>query len=365
MLAPRATVRGPLPKLTPLLVDALGLLGCEVELLPWGRKVEGERLPAKLAGRVRDLADARTAVIRGGYSVVVVTTAHDWLTLARDLALLRTLPRDRVVILQFHGSQSTRLVAGGSHLFKRVTKALLARADGVLVLSRQEQEEWQEFSPASQVLVVRNVRPALPVDVEPSLNRDGRPIVLSVARLLASKGVLDLVRALPLVQRDVHCRLVLAGDGPDAVRIRALVEELGVADSVELSGYLGDTELARLYRSADVFALPTFHPEGFPTVILEAMAAGLPIVTTRSRGAADYLVEGGNALFVPAHDPQALSVALIRLLGDDELRREMGAANREKVSEFDPGPVADEYLDALERIVAAVGTREAARPHGI
>jgi hypothetical protein len=65
MLAPRAIVQGPLPKHTPLLVEGLRSLGCEVELLPWGRRVEGERLPAKLLGRVRDVADARRAVIRG------------------------------------------------------------------------------------------------------------------------------------------------------------------------------------------------------------------------------------------------------------------------------------------------------------
>jgi glycosyltransferase involved in cell wall biosynthesis len=96
--------------------------------------------------------------------------------------------------------------------------------------------------------------------------------------------------------------------------------------------------------------LPTSLPEGFPTAILEAMSAGLPLVTTASRGPADHLVDGQNALFVPAHDPPALARALIRLLRDDRLRREMGDANREKVREFDPDVVAVEYRTALERI---------------
>ena len=128
---------------------------------------------------------------------------------------------------------------------------------------------------------------------------------------------------------------------------------LGVDDSVELAGYLEGEKLARLYSTADVFALPTSWYEGFPTVILEAMAAGLPIVTTRSRGPADHLIEGQHALFVPPGSPQELASALKRLLVDSELRTRMADANREKVREFDPDIVAAEYFLALKQIVAA------------
>jgi glycosyltransferase involved in cell wall biosynthesis len=351
MLAPRMTVQGPLPKHTPLLMEGLRRLGCEVELLPWGRRVEGERFAAKVLGRVRDTAGARRAIVRGGFPVVVVNTAHDWLTLTRDIVLLRSLPRDRLIVVQFHGSQSPRLVAPGSRLFKLATKALLAVADGVLVLSREEQAEWEKFSPRSRVFVVRNVRPPLP-DGSPGqkLRRDGRLTILCVARLLAGKGVFELVEALPFVQRETPCRLVFVGNGPEAGRIRALSENLGVSDSVEFTGYLEGRDLASFYRDADVFALPTSMPEGFPTAILEAMAAGLPIVTTGARGPADHLVEGRNALFVAPHDVGALTVALTRLLGDDHLRSEIGDANRVKVREFDRDSVAGEYLGVLKQI---------------
>jgi glycosyltransferase involved in cell wall biosynthesis len=160
------------------------------------------------------------------------------------------------------------------------------------------------------------------------------------------------VRALPIILREGPCRLVLAGDGPEAGRIRALADNLGVSDSVEFRGYVSGPELETLYRGADVFALPTSLPEGFPTAILEAMAAGLPVVTTKSRGPADHLAEGEHALFVPSDDPVQLAAALTRILADAELRRQMGKANREKVREFDPDVVADEYLTAVEEIVA-------------
>jgi glycosyltransferase involved in cell wall biosynthesis len=354
MLAPRASVRGPLPKHTPLLVEALRRLGCEVELFPWGRRVEGERLRSKFLGRARDAASVRRSVLRRRPDVVVVKTAHDWRTLLRDYVLLRILPRETVVVLQFHGSQSARLVSPGSRAFKRATAAVLSRADGILVLSREERADWKEFSRDVRAYAVRNPRPLLPESPAVARNQNHLPkTILCVARLMRSKGVFELVRALPLVQKTVPSRLVLAGDGPEQASVRALAAELGVGDSVDLPGYVEGTALARLYGAADVFALPTTHDEGFPTVILEAMAAGLPIVTTASRGPADHLVPERHALFVPPHDPTALATSLTRVLMDTDLERRLGDANREKVREFDADPVAREYLAALEEIARA------------
>ena len=350
MLAPRLNVRGPLPKHTPLLVDALRGLGCDVELLPWGRRSEAETLPQKLLSRARDVVDARRAVARGRFPVVVVKTGHDWLTLARDVALVHVLPRSCAVIMQFHGSQSTRLVAPGSRAFKLATKLLLARAAGVLVLSQEERAQWTRFAPDAHVQVVRNPLPPLGfADVQRS--GEGPRTILCVARLIPRKGVSVLVRALPLVQRDLPCRLMIAGEGSEEASIRALASDLGVEDSVTLAGYLEGAELAGLYEAADVFALPTTHDEGFPTVILEAMSAGLPVVTTPSRGAADHLEEGINVLFAAAGDLEGLVECLVRILSDADLASRLGEANRDKVREFEAENVASEYLGALEEIV--------------
>ena len=355
MLAPRPNVQGPLPKHTPLLVEGLRELGCEVELLPWGRRQEGERMPAKLLGRARDVLAARRAIVERGFPVVVVKTAHDWNTLVRDIVLTRILPADREIVVQFHGSQSPRLVAPGSRLFKWATRALLARTKGVLVLSRGERSEWVAFRPQTRVLVVRNVRPDLPeaAELEDTPVDRGAPEILCVSRLLAGKGVLELVRALALVLPTTPCRLVIVGDGEEAESLRSLSDELDVREFVDFPGYLGGVDLAQRYRAASIFALPTALPEGLPTVLLEALAAGLPIVTTPSRGAADHLVEGENALFVPPHDPPALAAALVELLGNAGLRAAMSTANRIRSREFDAAPVSREYLSALTEIVDA------------
>lgn len=313
---------------------------------------------AKALGRARDVAAIRRAVVRGRFSVVFVNTGHDWSTLTRDVALLSALPRRSVSVLQFHGSQSGRLVAPGSRAFKLATATLLARADGLLVLSQEECAQLRHFKPSSRVFVVRYPRQEWSdVPGPPSMGADERKVILGVSRLIESKGIFELVQALPLVQEVVPSRLVLAGDGPERARIRALVTELGLTESVELTGYVEGAALARLYASAAVFALPTTHDEGFPTVILEAMAAGLPIVTTRTRGPVDHLVEGTHVFFTPPRDPHALAEQLIRILADSDLGTRLGEANRLKVQEFDAEQVAKEYLSAFEAIARNARSR--------
>ena len=354
MLAPRPTAKGPLPKHTPLLVDALTELGCDVELLPWGQRQEDEGLLAKTIGRARDVLEARRRIARSQADTVVVKTAHDWLTLARDVPLVLSLRSGPLVVVQFHGSQSRRLVDRGSRAFKAMTRLLLGRTDGVLVLSHEEQREWLAFRRQTPVVVVRNVRPALAATLADGPAADPRtPTVLCVSRLIEAKGVFDLVRALAILRRETHCRLALVGDGPERDRLLELAREENVSEWVEVAGYADDRRLEQLYRAATVFALPTSHPEGFPTVILEAMGAGLPVVTTAVRGAADHLVAGENALFVEPRDPAGLAAAISRLLADPELRDAMGRANRTKVREFAPEPVAHEYLEALGEIRAS------------
>ena len=101
--------------------------------------------------------------------------------------------------------------------------------------------------------------------------------------------------------------------------------------------------------------LPTCWAEGFPTVLAEAMSFGLPIVTTRARGAADHLEPDINALFVPAEDPAAIAAAVARLAARPAEAAAMGAANLEAVAAFAPERVAPEYLAALSGLWAAAG----------
>jgi glycosyltransferase involved in cell wall biosynthesis len=147
----------------------------------------------------------------------------------------------------------------------------------------------------------------------------------------------------------------VVGDGPLASEVLAEVRTLGIEDRVVMLGYLQGPAMEATYAAATVFVLPTWWIEGFPTVIAEAMHAGLPIVTTAMRGMADHLEHETNALFVPPRDPMALAGALLRLLTDHRLRTTMGAANREALGRFSPAIVGREYLAVLQSVAGGGG----------
>ena len=124
-----------------------------------------------------------------------------------------------------------------------------------------------------------------------------------------AKGLYELMDAVHLLRSrhpDLPWHLVIAGEGPDSAPLRALSHELGLDGRVEFPGYVEGDRLDALYRSSSAFVLPSYS-EGFPTVITEAMAAGLPVVATGIRGIVDYLEDGVNALFVEPRDSFGLS----------------------------------------------------------
>jgi len=359
MLGPHPSVKGPIPKHTPLLIQGLEEAGCRVTYLVWGRHSDQEGPVAKTLGRGLDIGKAYRELGRVRYDALVVKTAHYAETLTRDVPLLGAVRgRARLRVIQFHGSNAQRFadMAPGAP-FRSWSGRLLSLAHGSLVLSTEEVETWRRYYPDHPFQVVKN--PYVPV---PALGapREPRPAgapprLLFTGRLLEGKGIFELVEAFAALRRERAVTLTIAGDGPEADALRRRIDELGLAGDVTLAGWLDGDGLARAYREADVFVLPTKLYEGFPTSITEAMQAGLPIVTTRLRGAADHLREGVHAYFPPAGDAEGLRAALARLLDDPERMAAMGKSNRLQIKAFEKETVAREYLEAIAAIGEARG----------
>ena len=351
MLSPHAAIRSPLTKHTPWLIEGLVDLGCRVDHEPWGRRTDDEGFVQKLIGRAADVWRLRRKVREGSFDVLVEKTALDWTSLIRDVIFLALVRRRvSVVVLQFHGGSTEWLVGAGRNGFKFLTRVMLRLCDGVLVLAQAQRDELESFRPGTVVRVVANpfIPPAIPVSRAASSDE---LVVLFASRIMRTKGIFETLEAVASLREAPPFRLVVAGTGPDEDAVARRVEELDLSERVALVGHLSGPELVGAYAEADVFVLPTSHPEGFPTAVTEAMGAGLPLVVTRNRGLVDHLLEGVNALFVPEASPNELAHALETLLRDPQLRGRMGAANRVKVRDFLPGPVAREYCDALMAIV--------------
>jgi glycosyltransferase involved in cell wall biosynthesis len=189
---------------------------------------------------------------------------------------------------------------------------------------------------------------------------EGALRIVSVGRLVRKKGFDVLVDALALLRARGHdVQLVLAGaDGDHGTEIRARIARHGLSGRVRLPGLLAQPELYEAYRRASVFCLPcrvldNGDRDGIPNVLVEAMAAGLPVVTTAVSGIPELVTDGENGLIVRPDDPAALADALARLHADPMLARRLAEAGRATVRErFDGDRLADQLAALFAEAVA-------------
>ncbi|WP_425071656.1 glycosyltransferase [Sagittula sp. S175] len=151
--------------------------------------------------------------------------------------------------------------------------------------------------------------------------------MLFVGRLAGVKGVPVLLRALAALKPDhPDLRLTLIGDGPERAAIDAYARQLDLHHCVTFMGYRSQSEVAEALAQTDLFVLPSFA-EGVPVVLMEALASGVPVVTTRIAGVPE-LVSPAAGTLVPPGDPDALAAAIAETLADPDRRRAMGQAGR-------------------------------------
>ncbi len=152
----------------------------------------------------------------------------------------------------------------------------------------------------------------------------GRPMVFTAARLTAQKAIDVLIAAAALVP---DALFVIAGEGPDRAALEARADALGVASRVRLLGARDD--IAQLLAAADLFVLPSLF-EGLPIAVLEAMAAGKPVVATRVGGTDEVVVDGETGILVPPGNPGRLAAAIRAFIDDPDRARRAGQAGRER-----------------------------------
>lgn len=203
---------------------------------------------------------------------------------------------------------------------------------------------------AVRELIVPNAIPDLDV---PTIKRPRHdtPVILFVGVVRASKGVAVLLEAAGhLKERGISFKLDIVGEAATAEFEReahGITIRYGIEDDVAWRGLLIDSQKDEAYERADIFCFPSFfESETTPIVVMEAMRAGLPVVSTHWRGIAEMVQDGTTGILVPIKDPIAVAGALERLISDEQLRLEMGAEGRRA---YEERFTIDRYRDGIQR----------------
>jgi len=217
----------------------------------------------------------------------------------------------------------------------------MKRADRIIAVSQfTKQDIIDAFGiPESKIAVIHHgVHPedyVLPeeakVKLRSTLGISSQPMILFTGKLAPRKGVDVLLRALPQVLKEVEVKLVLAGSGTQQ-DYQQLAEALGISDKLCFLGRVPDDTLRLLYSSCDLFVLPS-RLEGLGIVILEAMAAGKPVVATNVGGIPELIESGQNGILVEANNEGKLAGAIVKVLSNKSLAQIIGENNMKKARE--------------------------------
>lgn len=249
----------------------------------------------------------------------------------RDAALLRIGKANGLrVITSFHGWNEA-FASAITRTRGAIFRLLYGGADVFTVLAAKHRAQILSWQPNSVVHTERTVVDDRLLEHPVTLATRGSAVrVLFLARVEREKGIFDLIDAVAKARAcGVDLTLSIAGDGSALGAARKMVESIGCGSAVRFLGYLRGEEKASALANHDLYCLPTYHPEGIPVALLEAMAFGLPIAVADSGGIADIFDETKMGALVRPQEPDALADSLIRLANDRNRMEQIASFNRE------------------------------------
>jgi glycosyltransferase involved in cell wall biosynthesis len=344
-LGPALSVRGGISSVEKLIVAQLGRT-IDIRHIATTEDGSGWR---KLRVFFRSWRTLRVALREHEHVVVHIHFASRGSTLRKLVLAWLALDADAPLILHAHGGYFHEFFARLPRVAQRIVERTFRRADCFVVLSSQ----WRHFYtrelriPPERVRVLPN-----PTSLPPVVpNRAGRAQVQFVflGRIGENKGAFVLLKAFAALPAELRqrTRLVFAGDG-EVDKLRSLAAEFG--DAVEVHTWVSSQQRDALLAASDVFILPSYL-EGVPMSLLEAMAAGLPVITTPVGGIPDVVTHEVEGLLVPPRDLHALTVAMRSLIEDESQRLRCGERARERAKAFDVSHYAAELTDIYRSVM--------------
>jgi len=236
---------------------------------------------------------------------------------------------------------------------KKTAKTCLANADAIIALSDNMKNTMQLMSDR-EVVVIPNGIDLTKYDEGQRKQRTHRKTIIYVGRLHAVKGVQYLLEAMSAVHRKVpQAELVIVGDGNERAALETLTDQLGIRECVKFVGMVPHEQVTDWMYNADIFVLPSIS-EGFPLVVLEAMACGLPVVATRVGVLPEIIEDGTNGFVVDAKSPYEIADKLLTIMQSDELYEKMSVNGKKIVEKFSWNNITEIIEGVYREIIANI-----------
>jgi glycosyltransferase involved in cell wall biosynthesis len=236
--------------------------------------------------------------------------------------------------------------------FSQLRDSMLKHAACIGVLSELEKQHFLARWPSlgERVSVVKNI-------IKPEFFAVERyettfPTLLFISRFVRQKGMFDLLEAIPGVCKSFpQAQFIFVGSGSEAAEFDRIIKDKQLTSCVTHIAHVSHEATAAIYSSAWVLVFPTHFPEGMPMVVAEAMAAGVPVITTRTKFSQSYMTEGRHCLYIERQNPAALEKAMLCLLETPQLRQHMSTQNRTLARQFHTEIVTEEFLTLYQGLV--------------
>jgi glycosyltransferase involved in cell wall biosynthesis len=267
-------------------------------------------------------------------SVVHINTSLNPRAYWRDLGYLfiAKLLRARV-LYQVHGGKLPQQLFAGRPVLTRFLRWTLMLPDVVVLLAQVELDSYRLFLPDQDLVVLPNGIDCRPFARVPTVrSRDDQPLrLVYIGRVAREKGLYETLQGLRLaLDLGVDARLFVAGGGGEQERLRRYAQALGIGQRVLFVGPVFGDDKVKLMSGADLMLLPSYA-EGLPYALLEAMAAGIPVIATPVGAIPDVMIHRTHGYLVPPRDGRAIAEALVLLAGDREQLSWMSRACRRRI----------------------------------
>lgn len=323
-----------------------------------------ETLLLKLWRLLKSPFSLARAILQSGARIVHLNSVLDHKAFWRDLIYVAVgkLLGCRVV-LQMHGGALADLCRYRG--LGRIVRSALALPDAVVLLATQEMRDFAAAGITERLHVIPNG-----IDISAYRRVDERVHsghvrrLAYMGRLVRTKGIFEAVTAVELLRADPRFQdieLHIAGSGPDQAEIERVIQARGLSQCVVLVGPVYGPAKVEFLRKADVFVFPTYHREGLPYCVLESLAAGTPMITTRVAGIPDVVADGVHGRLIEAKDPRQIVDAVRALAASSAALQQMSRDCAARADVFSLERLALRFEEMYEKLEVPGGIPGAAR----